>query len=216
MKTMMQGVVVVMMSAAGCAVAPADSGAAGDGPTATSAEALSVGGSFTPFGYTGGGGGGGPYWLACNGPDEVVAGFFGHSGTTIDQIGVVCATLNSNGSVQSYDWPQTWFGGNGGSYFQVVCPENQFATGIWMNWESTVNGLSMICQTAAEAEANSKSEDFVTVVNNAAEYLTAESCNEAGWGGAINPRGAAAVKGFWVKASTYVDALEPVCVPLLP
>ncbi len=213
------GVAVAFVTTAACTV-PVSTGTAGTDmagepaseATGTTADALSRGPTFTPFRFAGGGGGGGPYWLGCGG-GEVVAGLFGHSGITTDQLGVVCADLNQDGTIRSYNWPQHWQGGSGGNYFQVVCPANQFATGMDLEYEDTVAGIWLDCQTAAQIRSGYTNPNVVTAVQNFAEYGGRFNCNWAGWDAhALIPPGPAALTGFYVKSATYIDALDPVCV----
>jgi hypothetical protein len=182
--------------------------------TGTTTEAQLVGGAFTPWSSIGGGGGGGPYWLGCDWP-QVVMGLFGHSGATTDQLGVVCANLNPDGTIQSQNWPQRWVGGNGGNYFQVLCPPNEFATGVDLYYDSTDNGIWLNCQTAAQVRSGNTNPDAIPVVENWSEYAGRYNCNWAGWDGhRLNPPGPAALSGFYAKAASYIDALSPICVPL--
>src|SRR5262249_39939970 len=60
-----------------------------------------------------GGGGGGRFDTACEAGD-VAVGLVGRSGSLVDKTGLICATVNSDGSLSGSTYTTTQYGGSGG------------------------------------------------------------------------------------------------------
>lgn len=78
------------------------------------------------------GAGGGTTWGTTRCPSGYVAvGLYGRSGWFLDQVGLVCQTLNSNGSLSPYNQVTTSaVGGPNGNPFQFTCPVGQAIVGF--------------------------------------------------------------------------------------
>ncbi len=101
-----------------------------------------------------GGSGGTAYDMDCAG-DQVAVGLVGRAGSELDQIGLICATLQVTGTPGSYGGSTrdavtlTSRGGNGGSAFSFTCaggPGTGGAIrGIFGRAGSRVDGLGVTC-----------------------------------------------------------------------
>ena len=98
-----------------------------------------------------GGGGGTLFQPACPG-NQVVMGMYGRSGSRIDQLNLICGTINVVGSAGSYSISRTTngnlatYGGGGGSFFTFTCPDNQIGTGFQIRYGSRLDAASLRCQ----------------------------------------------------------------------
>ncbi|USH01445.1 DUF1929 domain-containing protein [Grimontia kaedaensis] len=103
-----------------------------------------------------GGSGGGPYLVDC--PDSsVLVGVRGRSGSVIDQLRAVCIQVDALGNWQGT--PETYgaqAGGNGGSAFDLVCPNGSAVSGI-NAYPSTEWGIDVVGKVAVHCKTLSGS-----------------------------------------------------------
>ncbi|WP_437551506.1 hypothetical protein WME97_10005 [Sorangium sp. So ce367] len=75
-----------------------------------------------------GGTGGSWFDIPCA-HDEVAIGLYGRSGALVDQVGLVCAPLQANGSIGPYSTRGS-AGGYGGGPFSTLCPSGEVLVGL--------------------------------------------------------------------------------------
>ena len=92
-----------------------------------------------------GGTGGGYFTLGCPG-GEIAVGFHGRSGWYVDQIGLVCAYVNPDGSLGPDDWQGTT-GGTGGSFFFSRCPLGYAIGGLAGRSGSYIDQIQPVCRS---------------------------------------------------------------------
>jgi hypothetical protein len=129
----------------------------GGGAASSGSNGDAGGGGFGGGGANGSGGGSnvsdGPYAISCP-SDTVIVGLYGRSGLWLDRIGLLCAPINSDGTLGPPMKTDT-AGGDGGSAMEVTCPINESLVGI-DRWTSEmpdpplVYGIDLRCQTLAE------------------------------------------------------------------
>ncbi|WP_437275361.1 hypothetical protein WME90_29415 [Sorangium sp. So ce375] len=141
-------------------------GGAGSGGMGGAGGADGTGGAGTGgtggagTGGTGGAGTGGTggtgvdisYDISC-GNGNVAVGVHGRSGGSVDQIGLICAPLASDGTLGTAFQTVT-AGGNGGSPGSVICPASQVLVGINIWVDSLVYRVELLCQTIEEWKAS--------------------------------------------------------------
>ena len=90
-----------------------------------------------------GGNGGQSGSLNCA-PDYVAVGIYGRAGRIIDNLGLTCAPLNTDGSLgASYDTGSR--GGTGGNPFRISCPAGQAIVGFHGRSGGKVDRLGLYC-----------------------------------------------------------------------
>lgn len=152
-------VAVALLTATGCAVsseADGDLAATGGDPTVsqddgeekteTTSQAFSV--TSTTFLLERVGGTGGTAGvLRCNDSRDVIVGLRGRAGNVIDQLGLICARLNADGSTGPA-YTTGALGGNGGTGWSRQCEPNGVVRRIDA-WSATyVDGLQIVCANA--------------------------------------------------------------------
>lgn len=164
----------------------------------------------------GGPGGNGPSIRNCNDGD-VVIGFFGRAATVIDQLGVICGHLDSNGTIGNQYWPGS-VGGGGGSPFVIVC--SGYVNGVRIQ----ANNHSLATSTATvvnRIEARCSGGGPISVGPIATHTEHHWFCQPV-WGGfqCVDmpmtvtdpfqdfPQLGAAVGGIGMWTGTYVDAFQ--------
>jgi hypothetical protein len=193
---------VTAMLVGGCAanVDPA-SGGVGEA-TGSAKEAYAADGyTFSVAGPHGGSGGGQSYPLTCP-SGEVLVGFHGHFGNVIDQLGLVCAYMNPDGSLQ----PELWYngplgGGSGGNPFWQTCLGNQYVAAMaYGTDDGVISRLMMYC---ADSAPGGKSQGWVFAAGPPYGSLVYDNCNQGGPGNAV--------VGFTVRSGTYIDSMQTEC-----
>ncbi len=91
----------------------------------------------------GGGNGGSPFTLNCP-TNHVVAGFLGRSGSRLDQIQLLCRSLNTDGSLGNSVLTAAT-GGSGGTGFSISCTGNKMLVSAFGRTGSRVDNLGANC-----------------------------------------------------------------------
>jgi hypothetical protein len=92
-------------------------------------------------------------WAEMCPTDQVVVGFTGRSGRSLDQLAIDCApwTVGTDGSVFALAMgtpvPSAPQGGDGGSPYAVLCPAGQLARGSVGQADQWVDAFGLICGT---------------------------------------------------------------------
>jgi hypothetical protein len=92
-------------------------------------------------------------WSKACPTNQVVVGIYGHSGTIVDQLGFICATLNGKvsgcsisleiGQITNLDS----VGGTGGYAFKEQCPAGMVSSGQNLYSEKWVDSFGLLCST---------------------------------------------------------------------
>ncbi|WP_441292449.1 hypothetical protein ACSRUE_20515 [Sorangium sp. KYC3313] len=182
--------------AGGMGGAGSTGGAGGDG----TGGAGSTGGG----GGTGGAGGTGSdisYEIAC-GSGNVAVGVHGRSGGSIDQIGLICAPLASDGTLGTAFQTVT-AGGNGGGPGSVICAANQVLVGINIWVDTQVYRVELLCQTVEAWKTGDGNINVGPGIGNVHSTGFGVKC----------PMGSAVVQ-IAGDADEYVRSVHPRCLPL--
>jgi hypothetical protein len=169
-----------------------------DEPTASSQSAYST----TPYTYAlswrGGQGGNGPVPLSC-GSGNVVVGFYGRAASYIDQLGLVCAAMNQNGTLGPA-WTTGALGGWGGDPFFWQCPAGWVvrATTGWSG--QYLDNFEIVCGPAPTGSPN---------------WTFAAGGNGVNWYWDGCPDGYD-VTGFNVRYGSWIDGEQTICDYIQP
>jgi len=150
----------------------------------------------------GGSGGTSSYNLDC-GSTGIITGIYGKSGFWIDQVGIICRTVNADGNLGS-TYTKGPAGGSGGTASTVQCPSGRILGGLRGAAGSYMEQLDLGCFPWS---ASTKRADYtvswqMTRFGNlmAVQLLTKVQCPDEKVGKAL--RG---------KSGSYIDSMQFVC-----
>lgn len=90
-----------------------------------------------------GGGVGSPFALTC-GPEELMVGVWGHAGTAIDTIGLICARMRPNGMLQVPE-RRPEIGTAMTSPFALQCPQHEAMIGFRGRAATKLDRIGAVC-----------------------------------------------------------------------
>jgi hypothetical protein len=123
-----------------------------------------------------GGSGGSVFDTACD-TGDVAVGVVGRSGSLIDNIGLICASVNSDGSLGS-TYTTTQHGGTGGTAFTKQCASGQAMVGIEGRSGSDVDQLTIKCSSISNWQSSGSVQSTVFVGGGSGGNAFDESCNK--------------------------------------
>jgi hypothetical protein len=197
------GIVILTALVGGCA-APVDGAA--DEETSSTAEAVTVAYSYRVTGYTynlgyHGGTGGNPTTESCRAGDLAV-GVYGSYGNYINELGLICATLYSNGTLGPPYTTRTT-GTPGPHTFTVQCPmrafgwdNDQFLAGLRGRSATYVDDIGAICVALPSFEPDA-TWSINPVSGGSAFY---DPCPDS-YG----------VTSLYVRGASWIDAVRATC-----
>jgi hypothetical protein len=135
--------VVLAVVATGCAADGADEAIAPPENVATTSEALSLSPYRWSLPWRGGSGGAWTGPLGC-GPGDVIVGIHVRAHTYVDQLGLICAHLYSNGTFgPRYTTPAQ--GGGGGDPYYFECIHGTAVVGFYGKAKTYLDRIGVIC-----------------------------------------------------------------------
>ncbi len=145
-------------------------------------------------------GGSNPYWLQCP-SGQVAVGIYGQASNYVDQLGLICAPLDSaDGTLGAVD-PSTVTGKNTGSPYSVMCPTGQAMVGITGRSGTYVDHLGIQCQYVPTWLASGTVGPSLDAGGGPGGDAFTETCPQ---GHVINQ-----ISGY---SGDWIDAVQPQCV----
>jgi hypothetical protein len=156
----------------------------------------------------GGNSGSPPEWLGCN-PGDVVVGLYASWGDYIERVGLICSTLNQDGSFGPR-YTTRILGGSGGKpgLFYQQCPDGQAVVAIDGWFGSYVDQYEFTCSPPPFTE---RTHGWYPLGAAHGGGFASDDCHV--W---QNPTAGYVVDGFNVRHGSWVDALQPRCVYIAP
>ena len=152
-----------------------------------------------------GGWGGGFSSLSCS-QGYVAVGIFGRSGGYIDQVGLECAFMYSDGSLSEWSRYRTGTaGGYGGGPFSITCPSNQAIVGLKGRSGGYVDRLGIFCSTVSNWRT------YATI-----QHASSEAGGTGGGYFSDTCPGSYVLTTLNLRAGGYVDQEQGVCSYVAP
>jgi hypothetical protein len=153
-----------------------------------------------------GGSGGSGYTRSC-GTGKVLTGLQFRVGLVVDAVGVLCRTVQADGTLGSQTTVGTLVGGGGGSTVNLSsCPSGQVVTGARVIFGSFVDGIALEC-SAWNASARTFGSTVVKRLYIGAD-VEKPGGNTRGSSCEANTQPAIGIRG---RASVVVDAIGLFC-----
>lgn len=150
-----------------------------------------------------GGSGGSLASIGCA-ANYVVYGIYGGAGSYVDRLGLLCAYLNSDGSL-GYQYRTGYVGGTGGTNYTITCPAGQAVVGLYGRSGSYVDQWGLYCSHVSTWRTSGTVESVTGSAGGSGGYPFYDVCPSAYVMTSINAR-----------AGSLVDQEQGVCSYVYP
>lgn len=150
-----------------------------------------------------GGSGGAAFSRSC-GDGRVITGFRYREGMLVDAIGLLCRTVNADGSLGTESTYGTLAGGGGGTSGSISCPSGSVLGGVRVAHGTYVDGIRLLCRAWARSTRSMGADTWgsdIDVGNVTLRPGSTERCESV-----LQP--AVAIRG---RENTVVDAFGLIC-----